>query len=182
MSPPFAASTLPATRRQGLGKDGRIFPVYARDAETAAASRTLRSFAPTLKRLQASGGIGKSEASRWWTEGGSPLHDLHRMIRIAVEGGWGHAGALVASVRIAARVAYMTLDPAVLVSRFHRLQAQETEAQGKADVAQVTYSQTGDLEGLENALRDHASVLEDLASVVHICRVLEIDPRQEGRA
>jgi hypothetical protein len=175
-------TTLPATRRQLLRNPRVRFPAYRRDDETAAASRALRSFAPSLKRLEEFGGVRKSEASRWWREGGSPLHHVESMIRLAVQRGTGHAGALVASVRIALRHALMESDAAELVTRFYALQQAETEAQGRADVEQITFAQTGDMAGLETALQAHADVLEDLVPVIRELRLRRIDPRQEGRA
>lgn len=131
-----------------------------------------------LKHLERAGGISKSRASRWCSEGkGSPLFDVTVVIYRLMQAGQ-HAGAIAAHVLTTLHASLMPISDAELVRRFWTLMGTESDVEGRENREQATYAVTGDLEGLERATLDEAGVAHELAAVIRELRRRGIDPRK----
>lgn len=130
-----------------------------------------------LKHLQNAGGISKSRASRWRSEGrGNPLFDVTALIyRLTATG--QSAGAIVAHAFTTLHQALMPISDAELVRRFWLLMGEESEAEGRENLKQATFGYSGDLEGLERAALEEAGTQHELSAVCRELRRRGIDPR-----
>ena len=174
--PPSMASATRSTHARTASKCAR--DPYLEDCLASATAVSLDLSVSGLKHLAKAGGISRSRASRWRSEGkGNPLFEVTSLVFKLMAAGQ-HAGVLAAHILTTLHQAVMPLTEEELIDRFWLLMGLESEAEGRENHEQAMFAFSGDLEGLEKAALDEAGLQHELAATIRELRRRKIDPRK----